>query len=74
MHERLHVSLLGGTKMNKRTKTLPDVAKKGETLHPRKGGNSHKPIPRPTREALYRSVAVRIPGNSSLMVVHVKEY
>jgi hypothetical protein len=60
--------------MKKRTKTLPDAAKKGEILHPRKSGNSHKPSPRPSREALYRSVAVRVPGNSSLMVVHVKEY
>ena len=60
--------------MNKKTKTLPDAAKKGENLRPPKSGNYHKPTPRPTREALYRSVAVRVPGNSSLMVVHVKEY
>ena len=59
--------------MNKRTKTLTD-AQKGETLRPRKSGNAHKPIPRSSREALYRSVAVRVPGTSSLMVVHVKEY
>jgi hypothetical protein len=68
------VSLLGGINMNKKTKTLPVAAKKGETLRPSKRGNSHKQIPRPSREAHYRSVAVRIPGNSSLMVVHVKEY
>ena len=60
--------------MNKRTKTLTDAAQKGETLRPPKSGSSHKPIPRPSREALYRSVAVRVPGTSSLMVVHVKEY
>lgn len=60
--------------MNKRTKTLTDATQKGETIRPPKGGNSHKPSPRPSREAHYRSVAVRVPGNSSLMVVHVKEY
>jgi hypothetical protein len=60
--------------MNKKTKALPDSPKKGETLRPPKRGNSHKSSTRPGREALYRSVAVRIPGNSSLMVVHVKEY
>ena len=26
------------------------------------------------KQAFYRSVAIRIPGNNSLMVVHVKEY
>jgi hypothetical protein len=65
---------LGGINMNKKTKTLPDAAKKGKTLRPPKRGNPHKASPRPGREALYRSVAVRVPGNSSLMVVHVKEY
>ena len=34
-------------------------------------GKSGQPVRRP---AIYRSVGVRVPGNDSLMVVHVREY
>jgi len=34
-------------------------------------GKSNQPARRP---AIYRSVGVRVPGNDSLMVVHVREY
>ena len=34
-------------------------------------GKSDRPVRRP---AIYRSEGVRVPGNDSLMVVHVREY
>lgn len=39
-----------------------------------KNTDENKPGQRLRKPATYRSVGIRIPGNDSLMVVHVKEY
>lgn len=37
--------------------------------------DQHAKSERPSRKpAIYRSVGIRVPGNDSLMVVHVREY
>ena len=51
-----------------------DVAKKEGFVSPFPKGSPFNPEPRNGKQGIYRSVAVKMPGNSSLMIVHVKEY
>jgi hypothetical protein len=52
-----------------------DSIKDEKTIALNKSTNDgYKPGQRFRKPAIYRSVGIRIPGNDSLMVVHVKEY
>ena len=60
--------------MKQKNERLVDPAKKTEVVRPPAMNSFLNPGPRVGRQAVYRSVAVKVPGNSSPMIVHVKEY
>jgi len=51
-----------------------DSVKNEKNISLNKSTDDSKPGQRFRKPAVYRSVGIRIPGNDSLMVVHVKEY
>ena len=60
--------------MKKKTESHVSPAKKEGFVSPFPKGSPFNPEPRNGKQGIYRSVAVKMPGNSSLMIVHVKEY
>lgn len=60
--------------MKKKTETRVSPAKKEGVVNPFPKGSPFNPEPRNGKEGIYRSVAVKIPGTASPMIVHVKEY
>ena len=60
--------------MNKKIESVFQPVNKGGVDTPSTIGNPIRTKAKIGKQAFYRSVAIRIPGNNSLMVVHVKEY
>ena len=60
--------------MKRKTERLADPAKKEGVVRPPAMSSPLNAGPRIGRQAVYRSVAVKVPGNLSPMIVHVKEY
>ena len=60
--------------MKQKTERLVGPGKKEDVERPPAINNFLNPSPRSGRQAVYRSVAVKVPGNPSPMIVHVKEY
>jgi len=60
--------------LKKKTGTRVSPAKKEGAVSPFPKGSPFNPEPRNGKEGIYRSVAVKIPGTASPMIVHVKEY
>jgi len=60
--------------MNKKMETVFEPVNNTRSDHPSTIGNPIRKKAKIGKQAFYRSVAIRIPGNNSLMVVDVKEY
>ena len=60
--------------MQKKIETHIDSMKSEKNISLSKSTDDNKPGQRFRKPAIYRSVGIRIPGNDSLMVVHVREY
>jgi hypothetical protein len=64
----------GGIALKKKTETCISPTKKEGVVSPFPQGSPFNPEPRNGKQGIYRSVAVKVPGTSSPMIVHVKEY
>lgn len=60
--------------MKKKTETPVRPLKKEAVVNPFLKGSPFNQESRNGKQAIYRSVAVRIPGTTSPMIVHVKEF
>ena len=64
----------GGIALKKKTEIPVRPSKKEAAFNPFLKGSPFSQESRSGKQAIYRSVAVRIPGTSSPMIVHVKEF
>ena len=74
MFEKNPVIIFGGMDVKQKTESLVDYGRKEGVVRPPAMNNPLNSGPRSSRQAVYRSVAVKVPGNLSPMIVHVKEF